>query len=74
MTLRDPDTCPRCSEEGRIINSRRVEARIVKGQPIIGYRKRRHQCRVCAFRWSSWDTIINPRRLRPIPPVVVPAS
>ena len=70
MTLRDPDTCPRCEAGSRIVDTRLREARIVKGQPIMGYRFRRHECRACRVRWTTWETVVHPKRLRTQPVVV----
>jgi len=62
-TFRDPDLCPRCRARGRVVESRRT---------IHGYRRRRHACPTCTtpegdpLRWSSWQTMIHPKRLRAV--------
>lgn len=54
MTLPDPERCRRCGKKGRVIDSR----------PRRGYRKRRHECAACDVRWNSYQSAINPRKVR----------
>lgn len=53
IRLRDPEECPHCHVPGRVIRSRRA----------AGYRRRRHQCCACPRRWTSYQMLVNPRRL-----------
>ena len=57
-TLRDPERC-QCGGDSRVINSRI--------RPVLGYRVRRRACRLCAQRWSTYETLIHPKRLTPKP-------
>jgi transcriptional regulator NrdR family protein len=54
VTLPDPERCRHCGKKGRVIESRR--------EP--GYRRRRHQCDACNWRWSSYQSIINPSKVK----------
>lgn len=54
VTLPDPERCPRCKTKGRVIKSRRLP----------GWRKRRRKCPECGKRWNTYETTINPRRIR----------
>jgi hypothetical protein len=38
-------------------------ARIIESRPVAGYIRRRLSCPVCGLRWSTYETIIHPRRL-----------
>ena len=53
MTLRDPDVCRCGSHDTRLVKRRR-------GQSVI---RRRHECRRCGHRWTSYQSLINPRRV-----------
>lgn len=53
--LPDPETCPTCRIRGRVVESRRSK---------LGYRRRRHECGTCGARWSSWQSVISPTRVR----------
>lgn len=54
--LRDPETCPKCSSDGEVIDSRKR----------TGYRRRVHRCEnpACRHRWTSYQTTLNPRYIR----------
>lgn len=52
--LRDPETCRICQARGRVVNSRRSS---------LGYRRRRHECPICLRRWTSWQSLISPRKV-----------
>lgn len=54
LTLRNPELCPACRLRGRVRDTR-IEA---------GYRIRRYGCVVCERRWSSYETVLDPRKLR----------
>lgn len=54
MTLRDPDSCPNGHEHDRILSKR-------KG---LGCRIRRHECVICLARWETYESLINPERVR----------
>ena len=60
MTLPDPDRCPTCGARSAVTDSRN-EGR--------GYRRRRHVCLTCKTRWPTWETRINPKRLKPAPTI-----
>jgi transcriptional regulator NrdR family protein len=57
--LHDPDVCPSGHRgEGRVIDSRVNPARATSP----GYRRRRHACS-CGARWTSYESLIHPRRI-----------
>ena len=49
--LFDPEICRVCRAKGVIIDSRRV---------ALGYRRRRHTCRTCGRRWTSYESLVHP--------------
>lgn len=55
VRLPDPENCRACAVRGRIVESRKS---------AHGYRRRRHVCPTCARRWSTWQSVINPARVR----------
>lgn len=57
VALPCPETC-RCGGDTRIIDSRRND----------GYRVRRRECKECRKRWNTYETMVNPRRLRRVTP------
>ncbi len=59
LKLTDPNSCRICGRPGRIKQSRAVAQ----------WRRRRHHCTnpVCGYRWTSYQLMINPRRLRARP-------
>ncbi len=59
MTLRDPDVC-RCGTPGRLVKRRRGR----------GFLSRRHACPACGHRWTSYQSLINPQKLRLMPVVM----
>lgn len=52
VTLPDPDRCRACGARGRVIATR----------GYAGYRSRRYDC-ACGRRWTSYEILVNPRRL-----------
>jgi transcriptional regulator NrdR family protein len=50
---RDPDVCPKGHQETHVI--RRWRAR--------GHLGRRHACYLCGERWTSYQTLIDPRTI-----------
>ena len=55
--LHDPETCRHCeSDQTHVFDSRRR----------IGFRWRRHVCEACGYRWTSFQTLIDPHRLKPL--------
>lgn len=54
IKLPDPQSCKRCGRRGRVVDSRMRD----------GYRLRRRQCGACLRRWSTYETLIDPRQLR----------
>lgn len=60
--LRAPETCP--NGHGRH-SCHIIDSRVV--QPTggtAGYRRRRHKCNVCEERWTSYQSLLNPHRIR----------
>lgn len=70
--LREPETCP----NGHVRLARIIDSRVSPASSAApGYRRRRHQCTVCAERWTSYQSLVNPRRIRfTYKPVVVQVS
>lgn len=56
VKLPDPQRCLKCGGRGRIVDTRMKE----------GFRKRRRWCK-CGHKWNSYETLIDPRRLRAQP-------
>lgn len=54
VTLPDPENCERCGTRGRVIRSRKYP----------GYRRRRHKCPRCGHPWTTYQSALNPNRLR----------
>jgi hypothetical protein len=55
IPLRDPDACPvHGSLYDTVIETRRFQ----------GYKLRRHCCTACNARWNTYETRIDPRRVR----------
>jgi hypothetical protein len=52
--LRDPEICPSCQKKGCVIESKKR----------VGYRRRVHRCGRCKVQWESFQSTINPRRVR----------
>ena len=57
IRLPDPDCCGGCGARGQVIDSRKES----------GYRRRRHACPACGHRWTTYQTTIDPHRLRQRP-------
>lgn len=60
MTLRDPDVCKCGSASSKVTRRRRGK----EGQGMLA---RRHVCLRCGHRWSSFQSLIDPRKLRLMP-------
>lgn len=54
VRLRDPEHCPKCGRDSRVINTR----------PALMARKRRRECLVCAHRWNTFESLIDPDAIR----------
>jgi len=54
---RDPEECPKGHPDSSVINSR-----IHRGQ--FAYRCRRHRCKICGARWNSYQSLINPQKVK----------
>jgi transcriptional regulator NrdR family protein len=50
LALRDPEVCPKCHTDSRVINTRAGTMS----------RKRRRECLLCAYRWNTYESLINP--------------
>lgn len=48
-SLHDPERCPNCQGRGRVVESRHEG----------NYRRRRKKCDVCAFSWSTYESVLN---------------
>lgn len=59
MILRDPEVCPNGHQRksSNIINSR-------TSRGVTSYRRRRHRCNLCGARWTSYQSLINPRLIK----------
>jgi len=53
MTLRDPDVCRDGHRHTKVLSRRRRR----------GFFYRRHACLVCGHRWTSYQSLINPKRV-----------
>lgn len=60
-----PDSCERCKERGHVLESRPTEDR------DIHYRRRRYECPTCGYRWTTFETLIDPREAAAYGRVVV---
>lgn len=56
VKLADPERCPLCKKRGRVVNSRNISH--------LGYRRRRHKCVTCKVKWNSFQTLIDPKKLK----------
>lgn len=52
--LRDYELCPKCSQKGRIVDSKKRRA---------GYRRRVHRCGKCRVSWPSFQSTLDPKRV-----------
>ena len=52
--LRDPEHCPKCGKDSRVINTRAGTMA----------RKRRRECLTCAHRWNTFESLIDPEAIR----------
>lgn len=64
MTLRDPDVCRCGADDSHVLERRRRQ----------GFVSRRHECRSCGFRWTTYESRINPRKLRLMPVFTGPTT
>jgi len=48
-----PEVCEKCGRRGRVIKSRK----------LVGYRRRRRQCKLCGHRWNEYTSRLNPGRV-----------
>ena len=55
MTLRDPEVCPKGHTDTYRLETRNRKAGILY---------RRHRCKVCGARWTSYQSLLNPARVR----------
>ena len=60
LMLPPPDRC-RCGGASEVIN-----VRAGSGQLRSGLLSRRRRCVVCGRRWSTWESMVHPLRLRGI--------
>lgn len=58
LNLKDPNNCRLCGHPGRVKDSR----------ALAQWRRRRHHCTnpKCSHRWTSYQLMINPRRVMPV--------
>jgi DNA-directed RNA polymerase subunit M/transcription elongation factor TFIIS len=54
LILRDPEVCPKCAADSRVVNTRAGTMS----------RKRRRECLACAYRWNTYESLINPDAIR----------
>ena len=54
LRLRDPERCPHCGGDSRVTDSR----------PNGPARKRRRACLTCPYRWSTYESLIDPSHIR----------
>jgi transcriptional regulator NrdR family protein len=54
VRLRDPEHCPKCHQDSRVVNTR----------PAPMSRKRRRECLACAYRWNTYESLIDPDAIR----------
>ena len=55
--LLDPEHCRVDGTRGTVIETRLATS----------WRYRRHECPTCGYRWTSYQMLVNPRRLRQTP-------
>lgn len=70
VKLPDPECCPLCKKRGELVDSRMVRRQgrgIAKAGAGLCYRRRRHRCRTCKHRWNSYQTTIDPNKLKSKP-------
>lgn len=53
VALRDPDVCRCGSHVTHVLERRRAP----------GYLRRRHECCTCEYRWNSYQTLIDPKKI-----------
>lgn len=67
VNLPDPECCPLCKKRGAVIDTRMVK-REGRGLDKVGaglcYRRRRHRCRTCKTRWNSYQTTLDPNKIK----------
>lgn len=57
VTLRDPELCPSCQADSRVVDSRK--------RPTFRWRQRK--CVVCKRTWPTYETLLHPNRIRSRP-------
>ncbi len=57
IKLPSPDYCKHCGRRGKVIDSR------AKEEDGVFFRRRRHFCEPCGWRWNSYQTVLDPRRI-----------
>jgi transcriptional regulator NrdR family protein len=70
VKLPDPERCPMCQKRGELIDSRMVSRRgrgVMKNGAGLCYRRRRHKCKTCKVRWNSYQTTLNPNKIKSRP-------
>lgn len=50
VRLRDPESCPKCGGDSRVVYTDRHPQS----------RKRRRECLGCRYRWNTFESLINP--------------
>ena len=70
VKLPDPERCPFCKKRGIVVDTRMVHRQgrgIAKSGAGLCYRRRRHQCATCKTRWNSYQTTIDPAKIKTKP-------
>jgi len=55
VKLPNPKTCSKCGLRGTVVDSRAVAS--------LGTQRRSHAC-TCGHRWNTYETVLDPRRIR----------
>lgn len=58
VRLADYDRCAKCGGRSYVADS----------VPCKGYRRRTHRCRTCGHKWRSYQSRLNPRKVKVAPP------
>lgn len=53
MVLRDPEHCPKCAGDSKVMESRLDR----------GYRWRRRKCLRCDHLWRTYESVLNPQHI-----------
>jgi transcriptional regulator NrdR family protein len=54
VRLRNPEQCPHCHGDSRVTDSRQATQA----------RTRRRECLLCLYRWTTYESLINPDAIR----------